>query len=159
MLRAVAEHAPWGNLFCFLCLFFFILLSLRGFLHSHSVAATMQREKWGNGKRKNAKAGVLKWRRGYQEAAQQKASRGTNDFDSINVNALARIACERGLMYAIYGITGKRQVPGRGKGMGREGGGKGEGGKRRRLATGGNWELINQSVFSFKSFEVLTSSV
>lgn len=121
-LRAVAEHAPWGNLFCFLC-FFFILLSLRGFLHSHSVAATMQREKRGNGKRKNTKAGmggVLEWLRGEQETPQQKASRGTNDFDSINVNALARIACERRLMYAIYGITGKRQVPRRGKGKERK---------------------------------------
>lgn len=156
--RAVAEHAPWGNLFCFLC--FFILLSLRGFLHSHSVAATMQRQKRGNGKRKNAKAGVagvLEWV-GEQETAQQKASRGTNDFDSINVNALARIACERRLMYAIYGITGKRQVPRRGRGKESKGV-WGKGVKRRRLATEGNWELINQSVFSFKSFEVLTSSV
>lgn len=61
-------------------------------------------------------------------------------------------------MYAIYGITGKRQVPGREAKAGK-GKGEGEGGRQEKEATGGNWELINQSVFSFKSFEVLTSSV
>lgn len=147
-----------GKSLLFFVLFHFIELArIFALTLSRGNNATAKTGKWETEKRESGcgrRAGVG----GQQETAQQKASRGTNDFDSINVNALARIACERRLMYAIYGITGKRQVPRRGRGKESKGV-WGKGVKRRRLATKGNWELINQSVFSFKSFEVLTSSV
>lgn len=106
--RAVAaEHAPWGNLFCF-CAFLLGLARISAL--THRGAGQQCSGKCGNGKREKGKRresgrGDKGQGKGLRRNRKRRRGAGTNDFDSINVNALPRIARACAWAYGRVGVA------------------------------------------------------